>query len=329
MTNPLSKSSFSSSLVFRSSAAFTLVELLVAVSVLVLIVVLVAQLVNSTGAVVTKDQQLLDTTGEARLIFDRMRRDFDGMIRHPGVDCTAYTYNNLASTDSGAPNDNSLFKRKGNDGFWFIAESDAYTTGVSPGRFSTLAIVGYRIWEVTNNPSSRSPLYSFERRGDKRIWDTNNTQSGFVFLTFDSNGAVKSETTLRGQTTSGVSRTNYDPTYAPVGPQTFRLEFCFFMKEKQSNGTYFLKSTENIDPKKSFSDVAAIVATIAILDAKTRVKIPATELASTMSDLVSKLADGTTPDVAAQWNNTLVTDTTIPRYVVANTRIYQRYFFLK
>src|SRR5687768_12952175 len=55
-----------------SNGAFTLTELIIAISILTMLTGFVAQLVNSATIVTTNSRKRMDADSQARLIFDRM-----------------------------------------------------------------------------------------------------------------------------------------------------------------------------------------------------------------------------------------------------------------
>ena len=79
------------------SGAFTLTELIVAVSVLTLITAFVAQLVNNATIVMTHSRKHSDADSQARLVFDRMAGDFARMLKRSDVD---YLFCKQAGNDS-------------------------------------------------------------------------------------------------------------------------------------------------------------------------------------------------------------------------------------
>src|SRR4051812_19952240 len=108
--------------------AFTLTELIVAISVLTLLTTFVAQLVSNATVVTTHSRKRLDADGQARLVFDRMAGDFSKMLKRSDVDY--------------------LFcKQAGNDRMFFYSEAPAYYDGTASSikPRSSMALLGYRI----------------------------------------------------------------------------------------------------------------------------------------------------------------------------------------
>jgi prepilin-type N-terminal cleavage/methylation domain-containing protein len=109
-------------------SGFTLVELLVACSILALLVVLVAQMVGSASSVTGNSKKRLDADDEARLVFDRVAGDINGMVKRRDI--------------------NPLFLgSNGNDSFYFYSQAPAYSTNAAASN-SQIALIGY---SVTNS----------------------------------------------------------------------------------------------------------------------------------------------------------------------------------
>jgi prepilin-type N-terminal cleavage/methylation domain-containing protein len=104
---------------------FTLVELLVACSILALLVVLVAQMVGSASSITGNSKKRLDADDEARLVFDRLAGDINGMVKRRDI--------------------NPLFlASNGNDAFYFYSQAPAYSTNAAANN-SQVALIGYAI----------------------------------------------------------------------------------------------------------------------------------------------------------------------------------------
>ena len=75
-------------------------------------------------------------------------------------------------------------------------------------------------------------------------------------------------------------------------------------------------------------DVAAIVVDIAVIDPKSKVLITdaqITSLAGQLSDYSANMVPG---QLRNNWQNTLNTNTTLPRPAVSGIRLYERFFYL-
>lgn len=332
--------------------AFTLIELLVSMTVLVLLVVMVAQMVSSTSKVTGLSQQRLDCDSEARLIFEQMSRDFDGMIRRTDVDCSIYPYANSfkfpTATTTTTHNDSVYFFTQGET---MLADSNR----LKPTQDS-VGVVGYRIWEdlVDSVPAAanpKSPFFSLDRLGactalyvpfDRGMLFLSSATGKGSYLTTASN--VNTATSLIAGTYPTSSH-NTDLNYHCIGASVFRLEFGLLM----TDGTYYLESPNSATQIiQDMHNVAAICVTMALLDPNSRRRIPgysaltpAAPYTTDMQGLILAFADGNTPAVATDWNNTLAkiaNSTEMPTRTITgvtrrtasqNIHVYQRIFYFR
>ncbi|MEZ0258040.1 MAG: type II secretion system protein J, partial [Chthoniobacter sp.] len=228
--------------------AFTLTELIVAISVLTLLTTFVAQLVNNATIVTTHSRKRVDADSQARLVFDRVAGDFAKMLKRTDVDY--------------------LFcKQTGNDRMFFYSEAPAYYDGAANSikPRSSAALLGYRI----------NSHYQIERLGKQLSWGGNSgTQPGStIFLTYPAPTVTKPKPTplpsslLENNWPDAIgSAPTYDGTgsdYHVLADQVCRFEFCFQMKD----GTYALDPTGNSGGTvHSLKDVVAIVVGLVVLN---------------------------------------------------------------
>lgn len=74
----------------RRYSAFTLVELLVATAVLALLLVMTAQMVGHTMSATTASNRQMDSSSMARIVLDRMTRDFSSAVLNGGATALYY-----------------------------------------------------------------------------------------------------------------------------------------------------------------------------------------------------------------------------------------------
>jgi prepilin-type N-terminal cleavage/methylation domain-containing protein len=122
--------------------AFTLVEMLAAVAVLSLLILLLAQVVELTSQAISVNANKLDSTGQARLVFDRLAADLASRARRSDLGMV-------------------FTKAVGNDSFQFYSEISGYNGA------RQIAAVGYRIQETTAGPE-----YQLERGAVGTDWVT-------------------------------------------------------------------------------------------------------------------------------------------------------------
>lgn len=327
--------------------AFTLVEMLVSIAVVSLLMLTVVGILSSATILTGESRKQIDADNEARAVFDRMTGDFNRMVNRTDVD---YIFAKVSGSGATAG---------ANDTFFFYSEAPALASTTSTSLQGTVALIGYNI----------SSGYQLQRLGEGLILGSA-PPYGMSFLTYPPStsnpqpgtaGYVPSvASTFANSAWQPIVGTGTDtPPYSTgstgsssdfhvLGPDVFRLEFCFLLKPQfQSSGTLTPAAYTN-DCAACFdsasghaplygvglNDVQAIVVAVAILDANSR-KILTT---ANMATLTAALTDsqsgnlGATPPVLmsqtwkaelspAQFSGALQT-------AVKNVRVYQRTFYL-
>lgn len=137
--------------------AFTLVELLVAMSILVLLLSFIFQMLSGTTATISASTKQLDTASLARIVLDRFNNDFSGALLKGGSTALYYSESGNA----------------GNSAIAFVSASRARgpTTQTSAWTTDTRsAIIGYRVRLVAQNVGgTATPLIASLNRGDGRF----------------------------------------------------------------------------------------------------------------------------------------------------------------
>lgn len=211
-----------------SAAGFTLVEMLVATAVLALLVIMVNQLTSSATVTTNNSRKHMDSDSQARMIFDRMASDFEGMFKRPDVDCIFYK--NFPSS-SGSPGTN--------DALFFYSESPGYFDNppASAAQQSSVSLVGYRI-NTQNSYYPNVPV--LERLGKGLTWDgaNNGSSSGSLifFATLPGSATPATTTLLDGNwPTIGSSQGAYadgtDSDYHVLSEQAYRMEIAFLLND--------------------------------------------------------------------------------------------------
>ncbi len=232
----------------ESSAAFTLVEMLVSVAVLILIMVFVSQMMNSTMLSTTMSGKHLDADTQARLVFDRMAVDFAGMSRRTDVDFIFSKQPYLATPPSGATAGSGS-----NDLMFFYSEAPSYYDSTlfsgtaNTGLESSVALVGYSCTNASGTTAAL-PAYSLARFSKGLTWDAQpaggTAPGGMVFLTFltpSVNPSPIPASTLAGNpawsgdigpapTYTVTTSTDYQEYTDVLSNDVLRLEFCFEVK---------------------------------------------------------------------------------------------------
>ena len=207
--------------------AFTLIEILVAVSVLTLLVVLASQMINATGAITRRGTATMNMDNCARVVFDRLSLDFSAMV-------------NRADADA------AFEKLNGSDRMTFYSQVSGFypsgVTGHTPE--SPVTLVGYRI-----------NCNRLERLGKALVWNgvTGSTPAASG-LPADASPMVFLPVTIPGRWNPFANGAIEDPDFQVLGKQVIRMEFCFLRNDGSFSGMF--------DRNRS----AAAVVTIAVLD---------------------------------------------------------------
>ncbi len=273
--------------------------MLIAVTVLTLLVVLFAQLFNSASTITSLGTKRIDADSSARPLLDRMGVDFSQMVKRSDVSYFVKTQANL---------------QVGNDQIAFYSAVTGYYP--SPSKQSPVSLVAYRV-----NSDSTSPSYNkVERMGKGLIWSgASPTYIPILFLA----PAGTPTTTIGNIWPAATNSSTNDLDYELVGPNVFRFEY------------YYLLTTGALSPGPwtstnavAIKDVAAIVVAIAAMDPKSKVLVANSQIATiagSLSDYTASMGPG---QLLAGWQTALDGITGIPRQVVSNTRLYERYFYL-
>jgi prepilin-type N-terminal cleavage/methylation domain-containing protein len=279
--------------------AFTLTEMLIAVTVLTLLIVLFAQLFNNASTITTLGTKRIDADSSARPLLDRMGVDFSQMVKRSDVSYFVKTQAN---------------PQVGNDQIAFYSAVTGYYP--SPSKQSPVSLVAYRV-----NSDSTSPSYNkVERMGKGLIWSgASPTYIPILFLA----PAGTPTTTIDNIWPAATNSSTSDSDYELVGPHIFRFEY------------YYLLTTGALSPGPwtstnavAIKDVAAIVVAIAAMDPKSKVLVTNSQIATiagSLSDYTTSIGPG---QLLAGWQTALDGTTGIPRQVVSNIRLYERYFYL-
>ena len=214
---------------FRRTAAFTLLEMLVASTVLALLVGVIFQLLAAaSGSSETTDKRL-DADTHARRVFERMAQDFSRM-------CLQRNAEIVLAKNTADPSGATL-----NDKLFFYSQTaGVFSGGQEPAtRFrSGVSLVGYRV-----HADPQGPL-GLERMAKGLAWDgapSANASGGIPFLTYPAaSGSTVATTPVLDSTmlgrwpaTMGTAPNHHgqDPDYRVLSENVFRLQICFQLKD--------------------------------------------------------------------------------------------------
>lgn len=272
----------------RHNLAFTLTEMLIAISILTMMVLFTTRLFNSAADVTTQSTKRIDADSESRAILDRIAIDLAAMIRRADIDYFVKTPINT---------------QPGNDQIAFFSQVPGYYP--SAGSESPISLVAYRI--------STTRL---ERLAKGLLWNAESTSGPpLVFL------PLTIEATWPAATNSSA-----DPQsdYETFGAQVFRFEYCYHLADGSLSATPWAGSNTSV---RGFRDVVALEVAIALIDRQSKVLASDSQLTALRDDLrdfdASAMRSG---DLAADWQDAINSTTRVPKRAAAGVRVAYRSF---
>ena len=341
----------------RRTHAFTLAELLVTTGVLVLLVFLASHLLNSTATVTTLGHKRMDADSQARQLLDRMGVDFAQMVKRSDVDY--YVKSNPPSGGFGL----RTALQPGNDRIAFYSGVPGYFP--ASNHKSPVSVVAYRVnsgskmermgkgllWNgapspsptptATPPPGTPTPTATLPPGTPTPTPTQPIIFTPTVFIPVPLASPLPA-TELPAPTPDPLPTPAWPEASSAtigwsdsevIGPQVFRFEYYYLLK----NGSF--SEYPMISPHTSLSgmqDVSAIVVDIAVIDPKSKVLLGPTVAAqdAQLATLASGLSDYIPATMSApgrlraNWQNTLDTNTTLPRPAISGIRLYERFFYL-
>jgi hypothetical protein len=247
----------------------------------------------------------MDSDSQARQLLDRMAIDLSGMIKRSDVDY--YLKSTVdPQTGSGGQGKNDLIA--------FFSTAAGYYP--SPSYQSPISLVSYRIYSPSPTPTPCPDCYKMQRMGKGLLW----------------NGVAPSPkpmlfgiTAIVNNWPAATDDSTIDQDYEMIGPQIFRFEYSYLMKD----GT-ISKLPSFLPTSNGLQDVTAIVVTIAGIDPKSKILLSDAQINTLMGRLVDfdPAIHTKIPDLAATWQATLDGTTDMVRPAIAGIRVYQRNFYL-
>lgn len=300
----------------RPIYAFTLVEILIAISVLVILSLLLTRLLNNVAGVTTISGKRIESEGQIRPLFDRMGTDFTQMLKRSDLDF----YGKGTSTGG---------VMGGNDriAFFSTVPGDYPSTGL-PSPFSVIA---YKVNSSTAD--ANTAVYTRLQRMARGLLMNGDSSANNGASPSITDGPVPFGPSISVVWTSVSSNATTDSKYELVGPQVFRFEYYYLL----TNGSVSVTPWDPVLPGHTdpagMRDVAAVIAAIATIDPKSRVLLTNSQVATIASTLID-FSPGHQPGwLLAQWQTALDAPTnasvrSIPHTVLSGIRLYERYFYL-
>lgn len=313
--------------VANTENAFSLVELLTAMSISVVLVAMMTHMIGTVTHMTVSQKQSMDSLGETRSALDRISLDWAARVRRSDVWMTgtgnfiSQSTNGPSTSGTALTSGSNMF---GNDTIRFLSQVPAFDGT------RKLAVVGYRI-----NPSSHTLERGVLGYNVKKTDPLTNPSHINPVLEFypPSTTAPGSETSIPIGMLPGFA-TAPDVTTVPDIPNSsdfeqlsgniFRIEFCYLRKTITS-GT--VTSVLSVIPPAPFStDLIGVVVTIATLDENSR-KILSNDQMVSLTKALPDAAEG--DDTQSKWITTInkpgfAATAGIPITASSAVRVYQR-----
>jgi prepilin-type N-terminal cleavage/methylation domain-containing protein len=279
-----------------NAAAFTLVELLVAMAVLALLIGIVAQVVLLTSQAIAINSKKLDAAGQARFFFDRLASDL--AARPIRTDLGGTVFNKVA----------------GNDDFQFYSQVPAYGATTATRQIS---LVSYRV--AASTTPSATPIQL--QRGVLGTSWTANAANMVYFVP---------PTPLTGSPAiPNLNSATYDSDYDILADGAFRMEFCYLLN------TGKLVSTATA-PYSNVSGIVVAIAVLDAQSRKLlgdpASSAGMNAQISAMSNLSNTLHDSQDGnDPLSVWTADFTSSfgSGYPKPAIQNIRFYQRTFYVQ
>ncbi len=187
--------------------AFTLVELLVAITILALLVLFVSSMLTNATKVTSVSTKRMEADSQERQLLDRMAIDFAQMVKRKDV---RYYVKNAGAAQSG------------NDLIAFFSTVPGYYPSTQTNH-CPISLVAYRV----NSNSSSTAYNRLERMAKGLEW--NGLSSSYTPILFN--------TSIASTWNAATNSTATDNDYEIAGSRVFRFEYYYLLKPDPSTGT--------------------------------------------------------------------------------------------
>jgi hypothetical protein len=248
------------------------------------------------------------------------RKDVDYYLKAPGnaSDCGACGNRDWTGNDQAA---------------FYSTVAGYYQPGPSYTDKSPVSLLSYRI----NSNTDSSSYNRMERLGKGLTWNGfSPSWTPVVFLPQTIGGPQPAGGNWPVAVSSSATNAECNNTacYEIIGPQVFRFEYYYLLKRGSFSATPW-DTTAGHTNVSGMRDVSAIIADIAVIDPKSKVLVPVSQmeqLAGTNGQ-TSVLVDyslGMTPgQLLNSWRTALDANAIgLPRPAISGIRLYERYFYL-
>jgi prepilin-type N-terminal cleavage/methylation domain-containing protein len=300
-----------------SIRAFTLVELLIAISILVILTLLFASLLNSAAAVTERSGKRIESEGQIRPLFDRMATDFDQMVTRRDID---FYGKGTAAGGAMAGNDRIAF--------YSMAPGDYPSTGSQ----SPFSVIAYKI-NSSLAVANTAVFTRLQRMARGLLMNGDASANNGASPGITDGPLAFSPATISGIWTSITSNATTDSKYELAGPQVFRFEYYYLLTNGTLSATPWDPTLPGHTDPGGMRDVVAIITAIATIDPKSRVLLTNAQV-STIAGTLADYATGSAPGwLLSQWQAKLdnpinASVKLMPRPALSNIRLFERYHYL-
>ena len=324
----------------HSGSGFTLVELLVAITALVVLMLMVSRLVDGTSKITSSGNKRIDTDTEARAVLDRMGSDIGNMLKRSDVDYwlksgngTYYTNKRGHTIGKGHVKGATT---QGSDQIAFYSQVEGYKPTSTPTTFDQNSPVSLVVYRIHNT------LYKMERMWKSLLWNGVSNENGTnAIQPVLFSPTVPFPPVLSIATNwPAATNTNTDNDYEAIGPDVFRFEYYYLLKNGQPSDTPWDTDTTLVPLHTSvdgLKDVQAIVVAIALIDPKSRSLLTDQNLTDLEANFIDFKDVSAKPgnsakkvgDVEYQWGIAINTNSAqVPIAANQAIRVYSRAFNL-
>src|SRR5438105_12280777 len=331
----------------RPREAFSLVEILVSIAVLTLLLLIVSQLVSHATALTRTGNKHIDTDTQARVVLDRIAIDIGQMLKRNDVDY----YIKQPIKYNGHSNGHGFGKKlqtgqQGSDQIAFFSQVSGYYPPT--GSQSPVSLVAYRV----NEDSTSASYLKLERLGKGLLWNGVSTSNNPPNSSNYTSPLVFLPLLINDRWPAATSGTTADTDYELVGPDVFRFEYYYLLKNGSVTDVPWDTTARSAQQTLATSasigliDGQAIAVAIAVIDPASRSLIsdPSLfEIADDMDDFKTAPGRGNggakkIGDMEVQWNTAVQSIVSsghtsdghsVPLAAASAIRIYNRHFDLR
>jgi prepilin-type N-terminal cleavage/methylation domain-containing protein len=294
----------------HSIRAFTLVELLIAISLLGLLTLLLSRLFNTAASTTSASTQRMESEGQIRPLLDRMATDFAQIPKRADLDF----YGKGTATGG---------TMSGNDriAFFSMVPGDYPSTGSE----SPFSVIAYKV--NSSVAAANATVYTrLQRMARGLLMNGDSSAISDGPLPFS---PINISTVWPGVSSNAAT----DAKYEVAGPQVFRFEYYYLLTNGRFSITPWDPSLPGHTAPDGMRDVAAIVVAVATLDSRSRVLLSNSQVAAIAGTLVDYVPGNGPGWLLTQWQDTLNSQSSpsiqgMPRSILSGVRLYERWFFL-